>query len=118
MRKIAIALGLGLALVLGGCLAGPHQLRRTVDDFDQKLYVDSPIIDGILWFPIPAFYIGYWGASIGDFFLDGYHFWIEDVWANEGKGFKHIDPQGSKIVYSLMRDESKFAQVSEGGEGE
>ena len=113
MRKIAIALGLALALVAAGCAAGPQQLRRTVDDFDQKLYVDSPILDGILWFPIPAFPIANWGAYIGDFFINCYHFWIEDVWANEGKGFVHIDPQGTKQLSSLMVDDSKFAQAND-----
>ena len=117
MRKIAIALGLGLALVLGGCLAGPHQLRRSLDDFDQKLYVDSPIIDGILWFPIPAFGIANYVAWIGDFFIDGYHFWINDVWANEGAGFVHIEPQGNKQVYSLTRDDSEFI-TAKGGDAE
>ncbi|QDU65821.1 hypothetical protein [Engelhardtia mirabilis] len=100
-KSIAIAALAGLAL--SSCAAGPHQLRRSVDDFDQQLYIDNPLLDGVLWF-IPVIPLGYYIASIGDFLIvDAYHFWGKDVWRGEGTSFDHWTPEGSPArVNSLL----------------
>ncbi len=74
MRKIAMALALLGATSLTGCLAGPHQLSRTVDDWDHKLYVENVWVDAALWV-VPVIPIAKFAASIGDFFVtDAYTF--------------------------------------------
>jgi hypothetical protein len=108
MRKIAIALGLLLTLAFTSCAAGPQYLRRSLDNYDQKLYQEMPLVDGILWFPIPAFPIANYIAMFGDFFVNGYAFWIKDVWAGEGTGFQHADLAGERKIKSLVRDDSEF----------
>lgn len=93
MRKsfLALAAAAVTSISLTSCLAGPHQLRRTVDDWDHKMYVDSPWLNGVLWF-VPVFPLLNFGASIGDFFVtDAYAFWLKDAWDGKGTGFKHYD---------------------------
>ncbi|MBK8976899.1 MAG: hypothetical protein IPM29_13350 [Planctomycetes bacterium] len=115
MRKIALALALAVGLMFSGCAAGPHQLRRSLDNFDQDLYVEMPLINGLLWFPIPAFPIAYYVAYIGDFFItDAYAFWIRDVWEGEGTGFDYYDTSSKKTMKSLMSDDGSFLQIHEG----
>jgi len=46
MRKTRLACALLAITTFAACLAGPHQLNRTVDDWDAKTYVDSPWLDG------------------------------------------------------------------------
>jgi len=111
MRKIVTALALGATLSLSGCLAGPHQLRRSLDDFDRQLYVDNPIVDGVLWV-VPVFPIGFFVAQVGDFFItDAYAFWIKDVWEGKGTGFEHIDVEAQKTMKSLLSDDGSFLQI-------
>lgn len=107
MRKFVTALTLLAALSLGSCLAGPQYFRRSLDDLDQKVYVNSPIVDGILWV-IPVFPIGYYLSYFVDFFVNGYAFWIKDVWSGEGTGFVHADIEKKKMIKSLVRDDSEF----------
>ena len=74
MRKTRLACALLAITTFAACLAGPHQLNRTVDDWDAKTYVDSPWLDGVLWF-IPVFPLAHLGAQIGDFLVvDAYAF--------------------------------------------
>ena len=108
MRKILIALSLLASLTFTSCAAGPQYFRRSVDDLDQKLYLSSPIIDGILWFPIPAFPIATYLAFFPDFFVNGYAFWIKDLWSGEGTGFQFADHERKKMIKSLVRDDSSF----------
>lgn len=113
MKKIHLfAAACGLA-VLASCAAGPHQVRRTVDDFDHKLYVQNPLLNGVLWV-IPVFPIAYYGAMIVDFFVvDAYHFWFKDVWAGKGTGFEHFTVESESRVQSLLIDDAKFLKAVE-----
>ncbi|MCC6672508.1 MAG: hypothetical protein IT458_15695 [Planctomycetes bacterium] len=112
MRRLALALGLVSAIALTSCAAGPHQLKRTVDDLDQKTYVNSPWLSGVLWF-VPVFPLLHFFAAIGDFFVvDAYSFWIKDAWDGKGTGFKHFEvtPTDGQMR-SLMLDDGKFLEI-------
>ena len=114
MRKIIASLALGTVATLSmtSCAAGPHQLRRTVDDWDHKMYVNSPWIDGVLWF-IPVIPLAWFVASFGDFFItDAYAFWFHDAWDGKGTGYEHlkVDATDGKMG-SLLMDGSSWLQV-------
>ena len=64
MRRFAL---LSVAL-LAGCFAGPQQLRRSVDDWDHKNYVNSPWWSATLW-AVPVIPVMYVGAFAGDFLV-------------------------------------------------
>jgi hypothetical protein len=91
MRKVLIAALLAASCLFTSCAAGPHQLRRTVDDWDHEMYVKSPWVDAVLWI-VPVFPIMNFGAFVGDFLVtDAYAFWIKDAWDGKGTGFKHYE---------------------------
>ena len=80
MKKLSTAALLCGVAALSSCAAGPHQAQRSLDDFDQKMYIENPWLNGILWgvgvFPVATF-----GATIADFVVvDAYHFWGKDAW--------------------------------------
>ena len=112
MKRAVTAFAICAALALSSCSAGPHQLRRSVDDWDQKMYVNSPWMDGILWF-IPVIPIVTFGAQIGDFLItDAYAFWFKDAWDGKGTAFTHytVTPTDGAMG-SLMMDDSHFLQI-------
>lgn len=53
-----------VALSFTSCSAGPHQLKRSVDDWDQKMDGNSPWVNGVLWF-FPVFPICQFVAGVG-----------------------------------------------------
>lgn len=112
MRKALSGLLLGSLLFFSSCSAGPHQLFRTVDDWDAKIYTDSPWLDAVLWV-IPVVPLARFGAQIGDFFIvDAYSFWFKDAWAGAGTGFKHAEFLGTKgHLNSLLLEDGDFLQV-------
>lgn len=113
MRKLAFALVLTLCACfsLSSCAAGPHQLRRTVDDLDHKLYVSSPWLDAVLWI-VPAFPILHTGAWIGDFLIvDAYSFWIKDAWDGNGTGYEHLSVESTERMQSLLIDNASFLET-------
>jgi len=93
------------------CAAGPHQLRRTVDDWDHNLYVNSPWWNAALYI-VPVIPVCHIGAFTFDFFVgDAYAFWFGDAWDGEGTGFEHLPveaPDGK--VQSLMIDRSGWTR--------
>ena len=112
MSKLGKSLVLILILVLASCAAGPHQLQRTVDDWDQELYVDSPWINAVLWI-VPVIPLAKGLAAIGDFFIvDAYSFWIHDAWDGAGTAFDHyqVSPTDGSMQ-SLLINGSKFLEV-------
>jgi hypothetical protein len=112
MRKTRLACALLAITAFAACSAGPHQLNRSVDDWDAKTYVNSPWLDGVLWF-IPVFPICHFGAIIGDFFIgDAYSFWFKDAWDGKGTGFNHYTPDATDgSMSSLLLDDGKFLEV-------
>ncbi len=113
MRKLSLALGLVAALGLSSCTAGPHQLKRTVDDWDQKMYVNSPWVDGVLWF-VPVFPICHGLAWFVDSLTtDPYAFWFKDAWDGKGTGFKHFDVKAEDgSMKSLLLDDGKWFEIA------
>jgi hypothetical protein len=111
-RKIRLACALLAITTFAACSAGPHQLKRSVDDWDAKTYVNSPWLDGVLWF-IPVFPILHLGASIGDFLVtDAYAFWFKDAWDGKGTAFTHFNPTPTDgSMESLMIDDAKFMTI-------
>lgn len=78
-------------LLLTGCLAGPHQLGRSVDDWDQKIYVNSPWLNASMWI-VPVYPFLHAGAKVLDFaFTDPYYFWFGDAWDGNGTGYRHLE---------------------------
>ncbi len=97
---------------LSSCAAGPHQLRRSLDDFDQKLYIENPWFDAILWV-VPVMPIAMIGTSIADLFTgDAYSFWAKDAWDGQGTAFRHYQPEVlDGTMESLLYDDARFFQV-------
>jgi hypothetical protein len=115
MRKLftSLALCAVATLSLTSCAAGPHQLRRTVDDWDHKLYVNSPWLNGVLWF-IPVIPLGHFVAGIGDFFVtDCYAFWFKDAWDGKGTGYEHLKVEATDgKMNSLLNEGSGWLQIA------
>lgn len=90
MRKLGIVVALLACFSFTSCAAGPHQLRRSVDEWDQKMYVDSPWLDAVLWV-VPVYPLAYMLAGIGDFIVtDGYTFWFVDAFGGaRGTGYQY-----------------------------
>ena len=114
MRKFISSLALGAitAVSLTSCAAGPHQLRRTVDDWDHKMYVNSPWIDAVLWV-IPVIPLANFVGAIGDFFVtDAYAFWLKDAWDGKGTAFTHFNPKATDgAMSSLLNDDAHFLEI-------
>lgn len=115
MRKTITSLALSAvaAVSLTSCMAGPHQLRRTVDDWDHKMYVNSPWIDAVLWV-VPVFPFANFIAQMGDFFVgDAMCFWLHDAWDQKGTGFEHhkVDAKDGTMS-SLLNEGSGWLKTS------
>ncbi|MBX3464693.1 MAG: hypothetical protein KF830_16105 [Planctomycetes bacterium] len=109
--RAALATGL-LALTFSACVAGPHQLRRTVDDWDHSLYVNSPWFDVLLWV-VPVIPAAYVGAIACDFLVgDAWAFWTDDAWDGAGTGFEHfpVEPTDGR-VNSMMFPHGSWTRV-------
>ncbi len=113
MRKLGIVLALLLSFSFTSCAAGPHQLQRSVDDWDREMYVESPWLNAVLWV-VPLIPLAQVGAAIGDFVVtDAYAFWIEDAFTGgNGTGFEHAtvdQPDGH--MTGLLIDDGKWLQI-------
>lgn len=90
MRIGALASFSLLAVTLTSCVAGPHQLRRSVDDWDHAMYVNSPRWNGVLWI-VPVIPVATIGAlALDTLITDPWAFWFGDAWDNAGTGFEHL----------------------------
>lgn len=101
------------ATVLGSCAAGPHQLRRTIDDWDRQLYVNSPWFNAALWV-VPVIPVATIGGFTFDFLIgDPYAFWFGDAWDGEGTGFEHSPVEAvDGTVDSLLLDRSGWTRTA------
>ncbi len=89
MKLLKILLSLTAATALMSCTAGPKQLQRSVDDWDRELYVEDPLLNGILHV-VPVIPLIGFGAAVGDtLVVNPYYFWFEDVWDKKGTNFNH-----------------------------
>jgi len=112
MRKARLVCALLALTTIAACASGPHQLNRTVDDWDQKMYVDQPWLNGVLHF-VPVFPIAHFIAMVGDFFItDAYAFWFKDAWDGKGTAFTHFNVSPTDgAMSSLMNDDGKFLEI-------
>lgn len=96
------------ALTLSSCVAGPHQLGRTIDDWDQQQYVNSPWFSALLSVTLVPLCRA--GALVGDCLVGNpYAFWFHDAWTGSGTGFRHaeIKPTDGQVS-SLLNEGSGF----------
>jgi hypothetical protein len=112
MKKTLVVLPLLAMGALSSCLSGPHQLKRTVDDWDQKSYVSSPWLNAVLWI-IPVIPIASFLGGIGDFFItDAYAFWFKDAWDGKGTAFTHFNPTPTDgSMSSLLNSGAKWLEI-------
>ncbi len=111
MRKIAITLGLAFSLAFSSCAAGPHQLARTVDDWNQEMYVDNPWLNGLLH-AVPVMPAAEFIAKVGDFFVtDGYAFWVKDAWDQKGTAFTHKQVTPTDGAMGNLFDGGKWLEI-------
>ncbi len=112
MKKARLVCALLALTTFAACSAGPHQLKRSVDDWDQKMYIDQPWLNGILWF-VPVFPIANFLAFVGDFLVtDAYAFWLKDAWDGKGTAFTHFTPKPTDgSMSSLLLDDSHFLEI-------
>lgn len=110
LRPLAVTAA--FALVLSGCLAGPHQLRRSVDDWEQRSYVNSPWWNVVLWV-VPIFPASYAAALVLDTLVtDPYAFWLEDAWDGNGTGFRHLPIDWTDgHMDSLLLDRAMWTRI-------
>ena len=103
---------LSAAALLSSCAAGPHQLSRTVDDLDQKVYVDNPWLNALLYV-VPVLPVAKLGALVGDFVVtDAYAFWRHDAWDHKGTGFEHYTQEWTDGRFkSLLANDGVFLQL-------
>jgi len=100
------------AATLTACAAGPHQLRRSVDDWDHKSYVNSPWWNATMWI-VPILPVSYIGAWVGDFLItDPWAFWFEDAWDGKGTGFEHLQLHWvDGRMGSLLTERAKWTRI-------
>lgn len=111
-RLRAILTATLLALPFAACAAGPHQVRRSVDDWDHNLYVNSPWLDAALWV-VPVIPVATVGAFVIDFCVtDAWAFWFGDAWDGAGTGYQHlfVEPTDGRVG-SLMMDRSGWTKI-------
>jgi hypothetical protein len=111
IRPRAIAVMASVAF-LTSCAAGPHQVRRSLDDLDQKIYVNSPWWSAALWV-IPVIPVGMAGSFVLDFLItDPWAFWFDDAWDGNGTGFEHAKVEWvDGRMGSLLLDRSGWTRI-------
>ena len=111
-RRRALLAACLLAFPLTSCLAGPHQLRRSVDDWDNNVYTNSPWWNATLWI-VPVIPLTSIGASVVDFLVtDPWAFWFDDAWDGSGTAFEHLHVEPTDgFVRSLMMERSGWTKV-------
>ena len=112
MRLRTIASLSLLAALLAGCVAGPHQLRRSVDDWDHAMYVNSPRWNGLLWV-VPVIPVATLGAfAIDTLITDPWAFWFGDAWDNAGTGYEHLPVEKTDgRMQSLWLERARWTRI-------
>ena len=99
------------SLLLAACASGPHQLRRSVDDWDHKIYVNSPWLNAAMWI-VPIYPVMHAGALALDFAVtDPYYFWFGDAWDGNGTGYRHLEVEWTDgWVDCLLADQGEWTR--------
>ena len=97
---------------LASCTAGPHQLRRSIDDWDHKSYVNSPWWNATLWI-VPVMPVCYLGAfALDSLITDPWAFWFEDAWDGKGTGFEHLQvPWTDGRMQSMWMERGAWTRI-------
>ena len=106
IRRVMITLIAATTLGIAGCSSGPSQLSRSVDDWDNQLYVQSPWMDSILHLVpvIPVMKLA--GGTVDLLFINPWYFWTDDAWDSKGTGFKRAQLEFTDgYLGSLMVDD-------------
>lgn len=113
MSKIKLTLGALLTLSAAGCWSGPQQLKRSVDDWRNQQYVQSPWMNVFLHVPVPLFPALDFVAGIGDFWvMNPIAFWGDDAWDSKGTAFEHLKVETTDgAVHSLMMRDGRLGRV-------
>ena len=91
-HRVVVAVILVVAVFLSGCVLGPSPVTNSVLCWHQNIYADNTYV-GVLA-TIPAGVAIYF-TLVADFFINGYYFWIEDLWDGTGKTYDHKEfPNG------------------------
>lgn len=91
MKKLTSLFALAAAATIVSCSAGPKQLSRSVDDWDRQMYVEKPLMNGVLHV-IPVIPVVGFVATLGDVLVvNPWFFWSEDVWDDNGTNFDHLE---------------------------
>ena len=112
MRRAGLALALLTCFCFTSCFAGPKQLQRSVDDWDNKLYVQTPWMDGLMW-TVPIIPAAHFIAfTLDTLIVNACSFWLEDAWDCKGTGFRHlvVEPQDGEMR-SLMMGDSDMMKI-------
>lgn len=103
-----------LALVtstLSSCMAGPQQMRRSVDDWDHALYVESPWLDAGLWI-LPVIPLASCAGQLVDcLIVNPIFFWGSDAWDGNGTGYKHQSPVPDEWTNSVIAERGRWLRV-------
>ena len=94
MPRKSTLLAFSLLLFLTGCTCGPSYLTRTVDDWQNKDYVENPVRAGVISDILPGYFLLKVLAAIPDYLiLNPVQFWAVDIWKGKGVGFSHQNPE-------------------------
>jgi len=86
-----------VVMFCAGCACGPNYLSRSVDDWQNKKYEESPALVWALTDVLPAIPLVKGLAAIPDVLvLNPVQFWGSDVWEGRGVGFEHDNPAADK----------------------
>lgn len=90
-------------LLLPSCLAGPHQLGRSWDDWVNQRYSENAWLHGAVFqnilpiYPLTGGLLGFLDLII----VNPYYFWSEDAWDGRGTVYEHQPtPESPRIVDS------------------
>lgn len=114
MHEKWLLAGAALALfTLPSCVVGPKQFSRSVDDWDNKLYTESPWMD-VLLTVVPVIPLASVVAGVGDFLIvNPVAFWLDDAWDSHGTAFQHFEVKGEDgQMRSLLMNDSKALRVN------
>ena len=87
MKKLGLALAVAAMATIGAGCYGTKSLTRSVDDWGNQMYKDSPwLAQPVGWIAVP---VAMFVTGIIDGVVDTYYFWSADAWDGEGTPYMH-----------------------------